>query len=137
MNASPINPGPVLSANKRLVGEASFPLPSMRSTLLGWFRPMTIGVVSVEIIEGRSRETTREVKTSGLIQAGSPEVLEIKSDGNRSWENATLHTFPAFNVETNAIVNITGMTFRVVKKSDQSGYGFIRYELLQDFTRVR
>lgn len=134
-----INVGPVFSAGmKGTIADCQSALPSMRATVLGWFKPLVIGVVSTVIADegeddGLAQVTVREVRTSGVIQPGDDERLDVRSEGERSWESAILHVFPQLDVPTGTKLRINGRQFEVMGKKDYVQNGFIRYKLTQAF----
>lgn len=134
-----INPGPVLCAGRvATITDAIAPQPSVRTTLTGWFKPMTIGVVTEGIIAegaraGEAGETVHEIRTSGMMQPGDGETLDIKAEGQRSWKTAVLHVYRQLDVETDTVLKIKDVRYRVTAKKDFVENGYIRYELLQDF----
>ncbi len=141
MNPAPnaINPGPVLSAgkNQTIVG-AQTTQPSMRGTILGWFKPMIIAVVTETIIaqgprQGEVGERESEVFTSGMMQPGDAERLDVRAEGQRSWENWVLHVFPQLDVQTDTIIKIKGTPYRVMRRTDYIANGYVRYEITEDF----
>jgi len=136
-------PGPVPSAGAVPLSESSSGQPVMAEAILDFFRPLTITVVTAEIQTGEDptqdgvvREVRREVKTSGCVQAGDEEKLEIQAGGERSWQSCVMHTAPDFNVATDTVIILEGMKYRVVAKRDFSVNGFIRYKLTQDYERA-
>ncbi len=141
MNPTPtaINPGPVMSAgkNQTIVG-AQTTQPSMRGTILGWFKPMIIAVVTEAIIpsgprQGEVAQTEREIFTSGMMQPGDAEKLDVRAEGQRSWENWVLHVFPQLDVKTDTVIKIKGTPYRVMKRTDYIINGYVRYEIVEDY----
>lgn len=134
-----INAGPVLSAGgNRTIAECIAPQPSVRGTLAGWFRPLTIAVATERIASegprvGQVVQSFHEVKTSGMVQPGEGESLEIKQGGERSWKTAVLHVYRQLDVPTDTLIKVKGVSYRVTKKQDFEANGYIRYELLQDY----
>lgn len=132
-----INPGPVFAAGTaKSITAAQTTLPSMRGTILGWFKPMKVGVVTTDIADegpedGQAEEVVRWVETSGLFQPGGPEKLSFASEGERSWENATLHVFPQLDVPTKSVLLVNGQRFQVMARWDFSINGYIRYDMVQ------
>ena len=139
LSSAVINPGPVFQAGKApTITAAQTTLPSMRGTVLGWFKPMIIGIVSTVIAEsgdndGQAVATIRELRTSGVIQAGNDEKLSPQAEGQRSWDNATLWVLPQLDVPTSTKIKIDGKLFLVMGKQDWSTNGFMRYDLTETF----
>lgn len=138
----PFAPGPVFSAGSLPLRHSSGGQPFMGETLLDWFEPMVLGVITTVIQTGEedetqngvAKETVREVATQGCFQAGTGEKLDIQSVGERSWQNGVLHTMSDFNVPTDSIIRNCAVRYRIKAKGDYSTNGFIRYELVEDYT---
>lgn len=125
------NPGPVFSAGKtQRVGDA-VPTVNMKSSILGWFRPITVEVIQQTTDEqGNVTFTPRALETSGVIQ---PIVEKLKRyrEGGRSWAAWELHCLPNFILNTNDRVTIRGRRFSVMGRTDYSENGFVIYDLQQ------
>lgn len=123
------NPGPVFSAGATQRVADAVPTVNGRSAILGWFRPVTVGLTQQTAgSDGRVTFTVREVQTSGVLQP-IDQWLERKSEGGRSWSNWELHCLPNLVVETNATITIRGKKYTVVGKKDYSENGFVIYYL--------
>ena len=129
-----INPGPVFSAGKRKLNEQSLgTMPNMRSTLLGWFKPMTLTRITTTVKDGQAEPVERELKTSGILLAGDAEKLVPLAEGDRSRESSVLYCFDNIVLETNDRVIIKGVKSRVMTKKNWSDYGYQRFDLLKDY----
>lgn len=138
--ASPtINASPVSSAGQR--GSIVWCLPagpSVAQTILGGFKPMIIAVVTEKIVDegdraGEVDQAEHEVRTAGSLQPGDPQKLDVKAEGQRNWENWILYVLTALDVENDTVIKIAGTPYRVMTRKDFSDFGYIRYDLLQDF----
>ncbi len=142
-NANPnaINPGPVFRAGLApSIVAAQTTLPSMRGTVLGWFKPMIVGIVTETIAaggvrDGQSVSTVREMRTSGVIIADEEEI-DIKAEGQRSWARSFLYVLPQLDVATDTRLKIAGKFYRVTKKKNFTVNGYIRYVVLEDYDDV-
>lgn len=139
----PFVPGPVACAGDVPLSESSSGQPVMAEAILDWFRPMWISVITTTIQgtddddtqDGIAKEVERKVQTSGCVQAGDDEKLDIKAEGERSWASCMLHTTPDFNVPTDTVMRVEGTKYRVVAVKDMSVNGYIRYKLQEDYER--
>jgi len=124
------------SANTRSVSEAASALPSMSGTLLGWFRPLVLGFVTKQVVEGEVKEVVLNKTCRGVIQPFDDRKLRLKPEGQRSWNWQMLHTTPDVRLRNDESFRIKGILYRVMSNSDYSEYGYISYELVQDYTGV-
>ena len=109
-------------------------LPSMATTLLGWFQAITVGLITKTTVNNRTIETSVNYDTRGVVQPFSPEQLEIKSEGERSWKWFMLHCQPSLVLQTDDIITIRNVRYRVMGKLGFDAYGYIQYELVDDYT---
>ena len=123
----------IFNANTVRLG-AIFPnLPNMSPTLESWFQPITIGLIAKTLENNRVIETTTDYPTRGVLQPLSTELLEIKPEGQRSWKWYMLHCQPSLSLRTDDTVTIREERYRVMGRSGYSDYGYIMYELVQDY----
>lgn len=140
-NRNAINAGPVRRAGlAKSITDAQTTLPSMSGTLLNWFKPMIVGVVTEAIAAGGERDgqsvaTVRQVRTSGVILPDE-EKLEIKSEGQRTWVRVVLYVHPNLNVQTDTRLTIKGTPYRIMGKKNRTASGFIRYKMIEDYDNV-
>lgn len=137
---TPFVPGPLTCARDFVLSDSSSGQPVMNEATLDFFRPITIEVVTSDpqgsedpTQDGVAKETVRAVRTSGCVQPGDSEKLQILSEGERARDAALLHTMPDFNVPLDTIIRVDGMRYRIMKKKDHRQNGFVRYELLEDY----
>ena len=130
----PANPGPLASASVLSYQDCIATTPSVRETVLGWVRPITIGVVTDRIDDtGQNDPITREVATSGCVQPMKERELKIYAEGERAWGWYVLYVTGDVNLRADDKVIYRGVTYRVMAKMDWSEYGYVRYALLQGY----
>ena len=123
----------ILPANRRSVQEAASVLPSLRSTIAGWFQPLILSRVTKTIVDREVKEVARVQQCFGVIQPFSPRQLTIKPEGQRSWIWKMLHTTPDVNLNPDEEFTIRGTRYRVMSQNGYDEYGYIQYELVQDY----
>jgi hypothetical protein len=111
-------------------------LPSMSATLTGWFQNIVVGLLVKTLVNNRTVETTTDYETRGVMQPFTPEQLEIKAEGERSWKWFMLHCQPSLQLKTDDVVTIRGVRYRVMGKLAFDAYGYLQYELVDDYTTV-
>jgi hypothetical protein len=124
------------SANTRSVSDAASTLPSMSGTITGWFRPLVLGRVTKSIVDGETKEAVFEQRCQGVIQPFDDRKLKVKPEGQRSWNWQMLHTTPNVKLRNDEEFKIKGTPYRVMSQKDYSEYGYVTYELVQDYTGV-
>jgi hypothetical protein len=111
-------------------------LPTMRTTITSWFRPLVVGRVTKTVVNFEVKELFRETSCLGVIQPFGPAQLRLKPEGQRSWEWKMLHTTPDIHLENDERFTIAGTPYRVMKNQDYSEYGYMQYELVQDYKKA-
>ena len=69
----------------------------------------------------------------GFIQPFGPRELKIKPEGERAWNWQMLHTTPDVALKDDEEFTIKGLRYRVMSERNFSDYGYIAYELVQDY----
>ena len=108
-------------------------LPQMSHVLLDWFLPIKFYRVSKTIENFRTVETETEINTSGVVQTMGNASIVLKPEGQRTWNWYTLHCLPDIILNNDEIVFYDSIRYRVKGYSNYSKYGFIEYELIEDF----
>jgi len=125
----------ISSAADRDVYSTALCLPTVQSTITGWFRPLVVGRVTKTVVNFETKEVFKETSCMGVIQPFGPSLLRLKPEGQRSWEWKLLHTTPDIHLENDERFTLGGVPYRVMKNQDFSEYGYMQYELVQDYTR--
>jgi hypothetical protein len=111
-------------------------LPNVSSTLMNWMQPFTISKVIKTVVNHELVETLQVVAFEGVVEAGTPEQLEIKPEAQRSWKWVNIWTLPTINLLTDDIVESMGKNYRIKSKQDWAQYGYIQYEAVEDWVDV-
>lgn len=126
----------IASANRLSVTDAAVALPSMHGTITGWFRTLVLGRVTKTVVDFETKEVFRELRCMGVVQPHGPRELRLKPEGQRQWNWQMLHTTRDVNLQNDERFSLRGVPFRVMSKQDYSDYGYVTYELIQDFTKA-
>lgn len=127
---------PISNGKDLLIGSFYPNLPNMSTTLESWFQNIVIGLITKTLENNRVVETTTDYPTLGVIQPLTTEQLEIKPEGQRSWKWFMLHCQPSLSLKTDDTVTIRGSRYRVMGRGGFDEYGYIMYELVQDYETV-
>lgn len=122
----------IYSAKNKSIYENSN-LPNMSNTIIGWFLPITIGIVSREIVDFEEVETVTYIKTEGVVQQFKTENLEISKDGDRSWDWLQIHCLPNLQLENDNIILYKGIKYKVMNHNNYSDYGYMEYIVCETF----
>jgi hypothetical protein len=109
-------------------------IPNVYGALLNWFQPMVFKLVTKSVKGFREVETKQAIEFEGVIQPFKARDLILKPEGQRAWTWLWLHASPSLALSVDDIVDYDGVPTRVMSKTDYSIYGYITYQLVQDWT---
>lgn len=116
------------------LNQSSGTVPNMGSVIVGWFQAMTFVVVTKSQVNFETKETVSTVTFKGVIQPYTPEQLSIRPEGERTWKWYKIHADTSLKLITDDKVTYLGVNYRVMSRSDFSLYGYIEYDVIEDYT---
>lgn len=108
-------------------------VPDVGGALLDWFQPMTFTLVSKVTQDFQVIETAENIDFQGVIQPLTGQRLMLKPEGQRAWSWFLLHANPALVLSVDDVVVYLGVQTRVMSRKDYQLYGYVEYELVQDW----
>lgn len=112
-------------------------VPYVAGAMDGWFINITIQKVTQKIVNGDAQNITTDITFQGVFQPLDAEQLELKPEGQRSWQWAWLHTKSgSVNLKTQDKIVYNDVRYKVNSVKDYSLNGYIDYELVADYQAV-
>lgn len=109
-------------------------MPQMDTTLVGWEVPLTLIKITQRIVDGDLETTEKTIKFQGVWQPLKDEALELKPEGQRSWEWIWIHAKSTqLNLETADKVLFNNKRYKVIQKKDYGLNAFVEYQLCRDY----
>lgn len=122
------------SKNRTVSGLIKSGMPQMNTTLLGWEVPLTLIRITQSIVEGDLVTVETPITFKGVWQPLKDEALELKPEGQRSWEWIWIHAqSSSLNLETADKVLFNNRKYKVISKKDYGLNSFVEYELVRDY----
>lgn len=109
-------------------------LPQMQGAFNGLFQPLTFGVVTKTAKGFQVSETMETINFRGVVQPLSDSKLLIKPEGQRTWSWWQCHAERDLKLKNDDVVIYLGKPTRVMSFKDYSAYGYVEYQLVQDWT---
>lgn len=109
-------------------------VPDVSGAMTDWFQPMVFTQIAKSVVGFEAVETPTQVNCLGVIQPLSGRRLELKPEGQRAWTWLLLHADPSLVLEVDEVVVYNGVQTRVMSRKDYRLYGYVEYELVQDWT---
>ena len=106
----------------------------MDSTLVGWEVPLFIIKIKQDVIDGDLVTSEQTFNFRGVWQPLKDEALELKPEGQRSWEWVWIHARASeLNLETADKVKFNNKRYKVMQKKDYGLNSFVEYQLCRDY----
>jgi hypothetical protein len=109
--------------------------PFVRDVLTGWFQKLTLAKVVKELVDYEVKEVIKPLVSSGMVQPLSGRRLEMKPEGERSWDWQLVHATPDLVLSTDDVIIFCGTRYRITSQKPYAAYGFIEYEMVNDYVR--
>lgn len=123
----------ILNASSIPLTQATGGLPQVGAAITGWFRPMVFGVVVKTVEAFEVAEEITQTNFRGVWQPLTPEQIQIKPEGERSWPWYMVHSDPSLILATDDIIIYETVRYRVKATSNYKEYGYNYYELVKDY----
>jgi hypothetical protein len=111
-------------------------LPNMASAMMDYFVPLTFIKIEKRIENHIAKEIPTEVSFYGVRQPLTPQELFLKPEGQRAWKWEQIFTLPSVILAVDDKITFEGTPYRVMKKADFKEYGYVQYEIAQDYTEA-
>lgn len=109
-------------------------IPDVEGGMRDWFQPMVFTQVAKDIVGYQNSEAATPINFRGVMQPFSERQLMLKPEGQRAWTWLWLHSDPVLTLQVDEVVNYLGVQTRVMSRKDYSIYGYVEYQLVQDWT---
>ena len=110
------------------------PVPNMKRTMRGWTERLSVKKITQSIVNFQKVETVDESVITGNLQPMKPETIDRKPEEQRGWIWWSLIQTGGAQLDLDEKAEIDGTPFRVEAKTNWSRSGFIKYELVEDWT---
>ena len=109
-------------------------MPQLKAVFTGWPVPITLQRITQTIVNGLRSQSKETISFKGVIQPLSKEELDLKPEGQRSWEWLQIHaTAGETNLKTNDIIEYVGDDYKIMAKKDYTLNGYIEYHMVRDY----
>ena len=122
----------IINASSKPIGHCG--LPNIQDALLGWMQKITISLLTKSVVDYQLKETNTNYETFGVLQPFTTKQLIIKPIGQRAWNWYSLWLKGTdIELHMDDVFLILGKRFRVMQKFEWDQYGFIEYQVIDDF----
>ena len=111
-------------------------VPDVSGALRDYYQPMFFSKITKTVVDFQVIETTSPISFMGTWQPLSAQHLKMKPEGQRAWKWFLLHAEPTLILQPDDVITWNSIQTRVMARKDYALYGFIEYELVQDYLGV-
>lgn len=120
----------VRGANKKISEVPT--LPFVADAVKAFLQPVKIGIMQKQQIDGYTQEIPIWKSTIASRQPMS-QAMSVKKEGNRSWRWHVIHITNDVDLETDSIIVLSNVRYRVMEKMNWSEYGYFEYHVIEDY----
>ena len=122
------------SKNRTIANVVRSGMPQMDTTLQGWQVPLTLVKIVQNVIDGDLVVVEQLINFQCVWKPLKDEALELKPEGQRSWEWIWIHAVSSeLNLETADKVIFRDKRYKVMQKKDYGLNSFVEYQLCRDY----
>lgn len=125
---------PIRNACNIPLNQSTGTTPELSGALLDLFQPMSFQVVTKTVEGYKVKEKSSPINFRGLLQPLSAQRLAMKPEGERKWIWQRLHATPDLELNPDDVIVYNGVQYRVMAKYGWALYGYVEYELVNDYT---
>lgn len=107
--------------------------PDVSGAMRDYFQPLVFEKITRTVVGFEGQETTVPISCYGVWQPFTARQLFYKPEGQRAWSWFTLNADLSFTLDVADIVIWRGKQTRVMSRKDFGLYGYVQYELVQDW----
>lgn len=115
------------------LNQSSNNLPNVGDAMMSWTDKIICQKVEKKTINFQIVELLTPFNFEGVWQPASPQRIQMKPEGQRNWKWFTLHAKPSLVLVPDEIILYLGTKYRVSGKSDYSTFGYVMYDLHEDY----
>lgn len=124
----------IANGSNRPLNTQAGTVPDVSGALKDYFQPMIFELVTKTTAGFQLVENAEAIEFMGVLQPFSARDLAIKPEGQRAWTWLKLHADPVLTLQVDDVVSYLGTATRVMARTDYRLYGFVEYQLVQDWT---
>lgn len=126
----------ITNGRNKSFGQASAGLPDVSPAIMNLFQPVTVGIIKTTQVDGYTQTiVTKKIKTRG-VRIQNPNQLVMSKSGERIWDSVEIYFLNDINLAADDLFLFQGVQYRVVTTEEWTEYGYNRYSVVQDYTKI-
>lgn len=124
----------IANAANRPLFDKSGTVPDVSGAMQDYFQPMTFEPLQKTVTGFQVVENGTPYNFRGMIQPFTDRQLLLRPEGERAWTWFQLFADPVLTLQVDDVVLYKGIQTRVMSRKDFALYGYVQYNLVQDWT---
>jgi len=126
----------IKNGKDKAFGQSSAGLPDVSPAVMNLFQPVAVGIIKATQINGYTQTIiSSRIKTKG-VRIQTSNQLVISKTGERIWDSVEIYLLNDINLEADDLFLFQGIQYRVVTTEEWSEYGYNKYSVVQDYTKI-
>jgi len=126
----------IKNGKDKAFGQSSAGLPDVSPAVMNLFQPVTVGIIKATQVGGYTQTiVTERIRTKG-VRIQNPNQLVMSKTGERIWDSVEIYFLNDINLAADDLFIFQGIQYRVVATEEWTEYGYNRYSVVQDYTKI-
>lgn len=109
-------------------------MPKMGAAFRGWLATVTLKKIVQTVVDGMVTDTETLIRFKGVVQPLDPEQINMKPEGQRSFEWLQINCFSGSNnLTTNDRIVYNSIAYKIMGVFDYTQNGYIEYHAVRDY----
>ena len=113
-------------------------IPNVQGALFDWFQDLTFGQLTKTTVDFQVVETVVNIAFWGVVVPMGGRELILKPEGQRQWNWSSVYAQAApggaiMALKADDIIIFLGTQYRVMTRKEHALYGFVVYEIVEDY----
>lgn len=129
------NQAPLVNASSVPLDANPGTLPNMQDAMGDYFQNTEFVRITKTVLNGQVVETRCPFSMKAIVANFTGQQLMMKEIGQRKWKWISVWAYPNIILTPDDVICYLGVNYRVDHKNDWSVYGYLQYDLVEDYKK--
>ncbi len=111
-------------------------LPNVGDAVSYLFQPVRVGIIKATQVKGYTQTFVQRYVATHGARVQNPNRLVVTKTGERIWDSMDIYFTSSIILVADDLFLFAGVQYRVIAVEDWTEYGYNRYSVLQDYTKL-
>ncbi len=117
-------------------GQSASGLPNVSDAIISLFQPVIVGIIKDTQVNGYTQTIISQYINTKGVRIQDPNALVVSKTGERIWDSVQIYFLPDIMLVADDVFRFNDLQFRVVSLETWPEYGYNKYSVIQDYTKV-